>query len=200
MKKLVLLCCLVLTGCSAKQQSQPTTQEITTEISTTVIVVEQLTQQTETSIDLVSEKLAEKEHRADQLAWFVEYKELCQKTNDRDFRDIYKDVPSDELNIIFRCIETEVYDRDFISKCNVASVILNRAIAQQTTGYEVITKPNQFAYYRTEITESTMLALEYIYNFGVTTDCMAFRSDICPETWRDWTYQFTDAAGHHFYK
>jgi hypothetical protein len=158
------------------------------------------TTETQTEINSVEQKLAERFYREDQLQWFIEYKELCQATNDKNFRDIYKDIYEEELTIIFRCIETEVYDRDFLSKCNVASVILNRAIAQKTTGYEVITKPYQFAYYRTDISEDTKLAFEYIYNFGVTTDCMAFRSDICPMEWRGWTYQFTDKAGHHFYK
>ena len=66
---------------------------------------------------------------------------------------------------------------------------------------EVITKENQFAYWRKDITESTILAVEYAFQIEDTTGgCIAFRSDEKPDEWYGWEYAFIDDAGHHFYR
>lgn len=110
---------------------------------------------------------------------------------------------NDEIELMCRVIETECYDKDFDSKCNVASVLLNRIesgeFGENVTA--VITKPNQFVYYRESITQDTLLALMYSFEIEDTTDgCIAFRSDKNPDEWYGWNYSFTDDIRHHFYK
>ena len=61
---------------------------------------------------------------------------------------------SDFANLIEKTIETECYEQDFMSRVNVANVILNRywdgSFGKSIE--EIITSPNQFCYGRTEIT------------------------------------------------
>lgn len=65
----------------------------------------------------------------------------------------------------------------------------------------MITSPNQFAYNKEYITESTILSVMYVYEIGDTTDgCIAFRNDQRPTKWRSWKYVFTDDVGHNFYR
>lgn len=116
---------------------------------------------------------------------------------------IYDKYTDEEIILIQRAVETECYDQDFESKCNVASVIFNRINSGEYGGTikEVITKPNQFAYGREIISEDTMLAVEYCFMIEDTTNgCVAFRSDKKLMVWRDWIYVFEDLAGHYFYK
>lgn len=138
--------------------------------------------------------------------WFVSYKQIID-----DYKDvidppltIYDYLTDEEIYLIQRTVETECYDQDFMSKCNVASVVMNRIEIGGEFGStikEVITKENQFAYWRKDITESTILAVEYAYQIEDTTDgCIAFRSDDAPDEWYGWEYTFTDQCDHHFYK
>ena len=155
-------------------------------------------------IDMENE-LDEIESISDIKEWYIEYREILGKYSyilpyPLSIFDYYTE---DEIFLMCRVIETECYDQDFISKCNVASVILNR-IENGNFGddvKDVITKENQFAYYRMSISEDTILALMYAFEIEDTTHgCIAFRSDKNPETWYCWNYTFTDPAGHHFYK
>ena len=138
--------------------------------------------------------------------WFIAYKKIID-----EFRyvidpplTIYDYFTDEEIYLIQRAVETECYDQDFISKCNVANIIINRFEIGKEFGdtiKEVITKENQFAYWRKDITESTILAVEYAYQIEDTTDgCIAFRSDEKPNEWYGWEYVFTDSSGHHFYR
>lgn len=142
----------------------------------------------------------------DRKEWFLEYKNLMQKyVGIIDIpTTIYDCFSMEEIYLIQRTIETECYDQSFESKLNVASVIFNRLEGESVYGdtvEEIITKENQFAYWRTDITEDTILAAEYAYQIEDTTNgCIGFRSDIKPMEWYDWQYSFTDVAGHHFYK
>lgn len=110
---------------------------------------------------------------------------------------------AEQMMVMWRCIQTEVGGGDFDSKCNVASVIVNRINSEKFPNdpIGVVTSASQFAYSKTEISEDAKLALEYVLLFGDTTNgCIGFRSGACPSTFSGWTYQFTDSAGHHFYK
>ena len=150
-------------------------------------------------------KLYEFSYTEDVMQWYVEYKELV----DRHAwllgqpKRIYDEYSKDEIYLIQRAVETETYQCYFLGKANVASVILNR-ISDGRFGKsikEIITNPGQFAWHRTKISESTILAVEFAYDIGDTTDgCIAFRSDRKPEKWGKWTYQFSDNSVHHFYK
>lgn len=138
--------------------------------------------------------------------WFIAYKKIIEEY--RDVIDppltIYDYLTDEEIYLIQRTVETECYDQDFMSKCNVASVVMNRIEIGGEFGNtieEIITKENQFAYWRKDITESTVLAVEYAYQIEDTTDgCIAFRSDKKLDEWYGWGYAFTDQCGHHFYR
>lgn len=163
---------------------------------------------TEISIlDYLTKELSEIECIDDKKEWFIAYKEITDRySNYFDTPETIYDVYTDEeIELICRAVETECYDCDFDSKCNVASVILNRINYENSifgdTVSEVITRDNQFAYDRSNITEDTILSVMYAYEIEDTTGgCVAFRSDQKPDTWYGWVYSFTDNCGHHFYK
>lgn len=136
--------------------------------------------------------------------WFIGYKNILEKYHDildppETIYDYYSD---SDIYLIERCIETETYDMDFESKCNVVSVILNR-IEHEEFPNDVdtaITSDGQFSYWRKEISDSTVLALEYVFMFGDTTDgAVYFHSNKKTEKFNKAYYSFTDEAGHHFY-
>ena len=142
----------------------------------------------------------------DKEQWFIAYKKIIEEY--RGVIDppltIYDYFTKEEIYLIQRVVETECYDQDFMSKCNAASVVMNRIEIGGEFGdtiEEVITKENQFAYWRKDITESTILAVEYAFQIEDTTGgCIAFRSDEKPDEWYGWEYAFTDSVGHNFYK
>ena len=142
----------------------------------------------------------------DEMEWFIAYKDIV-----FDYakwitppKTVFDEFTEEEVRLICRAVETETYDQDFISKTHVASVIFNRLKEGREYGdsiTEVITKENQFAYWRTILTEDTILAVMYTYELGDTTNgCVAFRSKQHPEKWYDWKLQFVDEAGHGLYK
>ena len=151
-----------------------------------------------TELDAISEI-------SDPEAWYIAYRDIvCRYSEWFDMpATIYDEFDESEVRLICRTVETECYDQDFNSKCNVASVILNR---YRNGGYgetitDIITGKNQFAYGREQITDRTLLSVMYVYEIGDTTDgCVAFRSDEKPDTWCGWQYSFTDLCGHNFYK
>lgn len=126
------------------------------------------------------------------------------------YPNLYEDFTQEEIYMIQRCVETEAYDAPVKNKTHIASVIFNRL---NSKGYkygenviDVITDINQFAYFRTVITESTIQAVENAYKYGDTTGgCIGFRSDAHPQYWcvskfYTWELQFIDEIGHGFYK
>lgn len=140
----------------------------------------------------------------DDMEWFVAYKAIIEEYS--EWLDpplsVYDMFTEEEIRYMLKCIETEVHGKDFNSKCNVASVILNRIDKSKgaTDAVAIVTAPNQFAYGRDEIEESTILALEYTVMCGRTTyEALWFRSDVKLDAWRGNIYLFTDKAGHHFY-
>lgn len=183
-----------------------------TTIETTIqeeATVQETTTQEETSSkeDEMNLRILEIDSSLDKMEWFKEYKKIIDKykehTDVRIPETIYDVYSEKEIDVMLSCIETEVYTGDFISKCNVASVILNRVYSDKfpNNPIDVITAPNQFAHGRTNITESTRLALEYVYIFGDTTNgCIAFRSGKKPNPWYGLELQFIDDVGHGFYR
>lgn len=135
--------------------------------------------------------------------WFLSYVELCDTYDiERETVDtIYSD---EEIELMLKAIETEVYGGTFIQKVNIANVLLNRYQKYETFGYtdmcDVVTHKGQFAYYRSEITEETINALNFAFEIRDTTNgSIAFRSDKKVESWNGWEYEFYDGA-HWFYK
>ena len=141
----------------------------------------------------------------DKRAWFILYKSIQEEYDDYidPSESIYDYFTDEQIVMMQKCVETETYQCSFEAKVNVACVILNRVEHDEypTDPVEIITAKNQFSYSRNDITEDTILALEYAFMIEDTTDgCIAFRSDCSPDTWYNWTKQFTDESGHTFYK
>ena len=142
----------------------------------------------------------------------LSYIEPFKQTNPQDYLEQYKIITNESMynyyseNEIFymcKCIEIETYQCDLESKINVANVIINRIKDNRfpNDAISVITDNNQFAYERSNISESTKIALEYAILFEDTTGgSIGFRSDCSPSSWNGWSYVFTDDAGHSFYK
>lgn len=141
------------------------------------------------------------------LEWFLSYKNIVSKYSyviDPP-ENVYNVFTEDEIYLIQRTVETECYDQNFESKCNVASVIFNRFEHPESefgeSIEEIITAPRQFSYWRKDISEETKLAVEYAYEIADTTDgCVGFHSNKKTNTFNGWEYSFTDSIGHHFYK
>lgn len=141
---------------------------------------------------------------SDNEEWFIEYKELLSKYAEWIYlpETVFDVFTEDEVNLICRMVETECYGQDFDPKVNVACVAFNRLYSENfgDTITEIITRPKQFAYGRTKISEDTILAVEYAFMFGDTTQgALFFHSMKKTETFNKRKYIFTDNAGHHFY-
>lgn len=140
----------------------------------------------------------------DNEEWFIAYKDLIEEYSEwvDPPETIYDYYTEDEIYLMQRCIETETFEQDFDSKVNVASVILNRIESDEFANEvsEIIVK-GQFAFGRENISENTVLALEYAFMIGDTTDgALYFHSNPKTETFNGAEFIFTDTAGHHFYK
>lgn len=158
----------------------------------------------------MEEEMSELENITDRKEWYLAYKDIVFKYV-KWFdppETVFNYFTEDEVKLICNAVETECYQQDFDSKCNVASVIFNRYYSGEfgDTIEKVITTENQFSYGRNAITEETMLAVMYSWEIEDTTDgCVAFRSGDKPEKWyttetRYWAKQFEDNSGHAFYK
>lgn len=140
----------------------------------------------------------------DNKEWFLAYKSLIDEYSEwiDPPESIYDYFDDDEIYLMQRCVETETFEQDFDSKVNVASVILNRLESEEfyDSVYDVIV-PGQFAYGRKNISEDTVLALEYAFMIGDSTDgALYFHSNDKTATFNNASYMFTDDSGHHFYK
>lgn len=114
----------------------------------------------------------------------------------------YKDVTDDDIYWIQRVVETETYGADMISKSHVASVVLNRIGAGSwgDSAQEVVTSPNQFVYFRTTISQSTIDAVDYVLENGDTAQgALYFHSGGYTSTFCGRSCIFGDDVGHYFY-
>jgi hypothetical protein len=144
----------------------------------------------------------------DEMMKFIKFKGICcryeestgiKEDTSEKLRNIFT---LEEIYLMQRVIETECYQTDFMSKVNVASVILNRLDNYKfaDTVKEIVTLPYQFAYGRKYISYDTVLALEYAVYYGDTTNgALFFHSLDKTNTFNNYNYIFTDDAGHHFY-
>ena len=214
---ILLFCFYVHLYKEYKDDTKKEIEELTETISMNELEIEQKESEVEVLVDSYEKIVNEYSENLENIQSYIEpLKELDKKEYLNQYlimvsqyddlfdkpENIYDAFSQDQINIMWRCIETETYGADFDSKVNVACVILNRIEHEMfpTDPIEIITKPNQFSYGRHFITEDTMMALEYAYMIEDTTDgCIAFRSDSCPKTWGKWKYKFTDNVGHNFY-
>lgn len=140
----------------------------------------------------------------DKKEWFIAYKEFCDKYPmfDRP-QTLYERYTEDEIYLMQRVIETEVYGCNFDAKSHVASVIINRIEGDNNfpnDATKVCTAPGQFVYGRKNISEDTKLALEYAFEIEDTTNGALYFNSMKPmESWNGRTLIFTDEVGHSFY-
>lgn len=145
--------------------------------------------------------------------WFKNYKEIEQEYSEWVDPDesIYDYFNSYELELLFRIVETEVRgDTYFDEKVNVASVILNRMEHDDfpESMHDVITQYPQFssytsgAYKNVTVTETTILACEYAFQFRDTTNGALYFDSTNGNSWADKNreFLFKDSVGHSFYR
>lgn len=113
---------------------------------------------------------------------------------------IYDLFSEEEIQLLFRTVETETYGADYESKKNVASVILNRYENSDISLKQIITSPNQFCYGRKDISDNTIKACEdALDNRGNVIDCLYFRSGKQLSTFCGHTLKYIDQVNHYFY-
>ena len=116
---------------------------------------------------------------------------------------IYDVYTEEEIRYLCQMVETETHGADLESKMDVANVVFNRIEDPRFPNdvISVITAPNQFAYFNTNITETSERAVEYAFMFPDTTNgALAFHSGPKSDTFWGYEYIFTDSVSHHFYK
>ena len=105
--------------------------------------------------------------------------------------------------MFFRVVQAEIGDGySFEQKCNVASVVLNRIDHYRFSDemFEILT-PDQFEtisngkYKEVEVSEDTILACEYVFMFGDTTNSALFFDS---NNTLNYKFLFYDGA-HNFY-
>ena len=149
-------------------------------------------------------KMSELDSTTDKKEWFLAYKDIVFKYVEwiDPPETIFDYFTEDEVNLICRVVETETYQCDFDSKVNVANVVLNRFESGRfgDTVEEVVTTESQFAYWRKNITEDTILAVMFSFEIKDTTNgALYFHSNKQTDTFCGREYIFSDDAIHHFY-
>lgn len=140
----------------------------------------------------------------DKKDWYLAYKGFLEDYPEFDRgSSLYDRYNDEEIYMMQRVIETEVYGCDFDAKTNVASVILNRIEGDNNfpdDAITVCTAPGQFVYTRKQISEDTKLALEYAAEIEDTTNGALYFNSMEPmDSWNGRTRIFTDHVGHSFY-
>ena len=140
----------------------------------------------------------------DKKDWYLAYKGFLEDYPEFDRGStIYDRYTEEEIYLMQRVIETEVYGCDFEAKTHVASVILNRIEGNNNfpdDATTVCTAAGQFVYSRKQISEDTKLALEYVAEIEDTTNGALYFNSMEPmESWNGRPRIFTDHVGHSFY-
>lgn len=170
-------------------------------------------------IDIISEKIFEVQQRINTLEcentmeWFKKYKEIQDEYSEWIDKDetIYDYFNESELDLLFRIVETEVRgENNFDEKVNVANVIFNRIKHEDfpTNLTDILTEYPQFSSYingeykNVTVTETTILACEYAFQFQDTTNGALWFDSTRGNSWADRNrkYIFTDDVGHRFYR
>ena len=179
--------------------------EITYEIQTVEVEPIPSPDPYEVAIQNIQAEMDEIESIGDIKEWYIAYRNIvCKYAKWIDPPEtVYDYFTEEEVRLICKAVETECYQQDFESKCNVASTIFNRYESDEfgETIEEIITSPNQFAYGRDVITEDTIWAVMFVWEIEDTTDsALYFHSNEKTDTFNGASYLFTDSCGHHFYK
>lgn len=157
-------------------------------------------------IEEMNQRLDEINNIENTRDWFVSYKHVI------DYYSYILDSPetiydyytNDELDLLFQVVQAEVGDEySFEQKANIASIIFNR-IEHEDFPDEMflVLSRDQFQpisderYKEVEVSVKTILACEYCFMFGDTTNgCLFFDSN------GKLNYEFVYSDGaHNFYK
>ena len=160
--------------------------------------------QVETKLLEMQIEMNEVEKIEDLQTYYLTYMDVVDKYSDyiAPPQTIYEAFSDQDIVYLWRMVETETCGADFESRTHVANVAFNRLndprYPNTLTG--VITASGQFAYVKTNISETTKLACEYAYMFPDNTQgALAFHSGRFTKTFCGKQYLFTDAVSHHFY-
>lgn len=168
--------------------------------------IEDINRDIDIAIEKMNQRMIEIDSIESQKEWFIAYKNIIKQYSDilDPPETIYDYYTIEELDMLFRVVQAEVGDEySFAQKVNVISVIFNR-IDHEDFGNEmlqILTK-DQFqpisdgTYLKVEISEETILACEYCFIFGDTTNgCLFFDSN------GKLNYEFVYSDGaHNFYR
>lgn len=163
------------------------------------------------AIEEMNQKIIEIESIVDKKEWFLAYQDIIDNYSyviDPP-ETIYDCFTDEELDLLFCVTQAEVGDEySFESKTNVASVIFNRLYDERfpNTLSEILTA-DQFStisngrYREVVVSEDTILACEYVFMIGDTTDgCIFFEGKNSNLHGSYATFSFQDGSGHKFYK
>lgn len=120
----------------------------------------------------------------------------------------------DEIEMLQRITEAEATGQSVQSKSNVASTIINRVISTKFPDdiESVIFQDDQFSpvsdkrYFKVDITEDTIKAVNRVLKDGVTHDCLYFCNlgDVKRLSFKQWfsdlTFVFKDDSEHSYYR
>ena len=160
--------------------------------------------QVETKLLEMQIEMNEVEKIEDLQTYYLTYMEVTNKYADyiTPPTTIYDAFTDEEITYLWRMVETETCGADFESRTHVANVAFNRLADPRypDTLIGVITATGQFAYVKTNISETTKLACEYAYMFPDNTKgALAFHSGSYAKTFCGKRWVMTDACGHHLY-
>lgn len=181
----------------AMEQKEPVVENTTKEVNARELSIIHMNKE----MDAISHL-----KETDKLEWYKSYRKIiCKYRNVLDPPlSVFDFYTEDEVRLICRTVETECYGQNFESKVMIANIIFNRIESGKygSSVEEVITSPNQFAYWRTKIPEDTLYATLYGFEMGdLSNGSLAFHSNEKTERFGGMKYIFTDInSGHHFYK
>jgi len=187
------------------KQEQPIVIDETEEVIEEIVVDEPVVVEIPpTREELMFEDFEALTQIEDKKDWYLAYKGFLEDYPEYDRGStLYDRYNDDEIYLMERVIETETYGCDFEAKSHVASVILNRIEGDNNFSNDattVCTSPNQFVYGRKQISEDTILALEYAAEIEDTAQGALYFNSMEPmDSWNGRERKFTDHVGHSFY-
>lgn len=135
--------------------------------------------------------------------WYETYEDVNEMFEEVGQPDEVEEVyVAEDIDWLYRAVETEVHGGSFEAKVNVANVILNRVNSPKfpNTIKDVVTQTGQFKYNKTKIDETTINACSYAYEFADTTGGALYFNNGKPKSvWNGAVYIMTDDVGHSFY-
>lgn len=132
----------------------------------------------------------------------LDYAEALGYMYEENTADSIYDVFSEEdIYYLQRMVETETRDCCFISKVYTAEVGFARYYQNEgelslTT---IITSPSQFTYWRTDISQDTIWAVEYAYQHATEAQNALFFKKGYSASWYGCDHLFECPSGHDFY-